>query len=169
MVVVCLCSSSVAQCAPRCLISTIDLLGGKTQIYQRDNSRFWQARAFVGGKQRQYSTKQEIQELAAKAAESWYFKLHGQSQDGVLNDRPTFKKAADQFVKEYGVITEGEQSEKWTESHAIRLRVRLVPFFGSLPLDKVTPGKVQEYRVHRMTTCAAASRRCRGFNENHGG
>ena len=27
---------------------TIDLLGGKIQIYQRDNSRFWQARASVG-------------------------------------------------------------------------------------------------------------------------
>ena len=30
---------------------TIDLLGGKVQIYQRDNIRFWQARASVGGKQ----------------------------------------------------------------------------------------------------------------------
>ena len=78
---------------------TVDLLGGKIQIYQRGNSRFWQARASVGGKQRQYSTKQEMQDLAAKAAESWYFKLHGQQQAGVLNDRPTFKKAADQFLK----------------------------------------------------------------------
>ena len=134
---------------------TIDLLGGKVQIYQRGNSRFWQARASVGNKQRQFSTKQEGQDLAAKAAESWYFGLQGKSQAGVLNDRPTFKKAADQFLKEYGVITEGERSEKWTESHAIRLRVHLLPFFGGLPLDKVTPGKVQEYRVHRMTTYAA--------------
>ncbi|MDE8342935.1 MAG: site-specific integrase [Acidocella sp.] len=134
---------------------TIDLLGGKVQIYQRGNSRFWQARASVGGKQRQFSTKQEGQELAAKAAESWYFKLHGQAEAGVLNDRPTFKKAADQFLKEYGIITEGERSQKWTQSHAIRLRVHLVPFFGALPLDKVSPGKVQEYRVHRMTTYAA--------------
>jgi integrase len=136
-------------------MSTVDLLGGKVQIYQRGNSRFWQARASVGGKQRQFSTKQEVQDLAAKAAESWYFKLHGQSQAGVLNDRPTFKKAADQFLKEYGIITEGERSQKWTESHGIRLRVHLVPFFGALPLDKVSPGKVQEYRVHRMTTYAA--------------
>jgi integrase len=134
---------------------TIDLLGGKVQIYQRGNSRFWQARASVGNKQRQFSTKQEFQDMAAKAAETWYFGLQGKNQAGVLNDRPTFKKAADQFLKEYGVITEGERSEKWTESHAIRLRVHLVPFFGALPLDKVTPGKVQEYRVHRMTTYAA--------------
>jgi hypothetical protein len=44
---------------------TIELLGGKVQIYQRGNSRFWQARASVGGKQRQFSTKQEGQDLAA--------------------------------------------------------------------------------------------------------
>jgi len=56
---------------------TIELLGGKVQIYQRDNSRFWQARASVGGKQRQFSTKQEGQDLAAKAAEAWYFSLQG--------------------------------------------------------------------------------------------
>ena len=36
---------------------TIDLLGGKIQIDQRDNTRFWQARASVGDKQRQFSTK----------------------------------------------------------------------------------------------------------------
>ena len=90
---------------------TVELLGGKVQIYQRGNSRFWQARASVGGRQRQFSTKQEGQELAAKAAESWYFKLHGQAEAGVLNDRPTFRKAAEQFLKEYGVITEGERSE----------------------------------------------------------
>jgi hypothetical protein len=38
---------------------TIELLGGKVQIYQRDDSRFWRARASVGGKQRQFSIKLE--------------------------------------------------------------------------------------------------------------
>jgi integrase len=136
-------------------VPTIDLLGGKLQIYQRERTRFWQARASVGGKQRQFSTKREHQDDAAKAAEEWYFTLQGKFRAGVLDSGPTFKSAADQFIKEYGVITEGERSEKWSESHAIRLRVHLVPFFGDLPLNKVTPGKVQEYRVHRMTSYAA--------------
>ena len=78
---------------------TIDLLGGKVQIYQRDNSRFWQARASVGGKQRQFSTKQETREFAAKAAEEWFLTLQGKLRAGVLDDiGPTFKKAADQFL-----------------------------------------------------------------------
>jgi integrase len=72
-------------------------------------------------------------------------------------DRPnayTFNKAADAFLKEYGVITEGQRSQKWTEGHDIRLRLYLRPFFGHLPVTKITTGKVQEYRVHRMTTYA---------------
>ncbi len=130
---------------------TIDLLGGKLQLYQRDSSRFWQARASVGSKQRQFSTKRESFEQASRIAEDWYLTLVAKQRVGTLDSGPTFKKAADQFQKEYAVITEGERSDKWTESHAIRLRLHLVPFFGNFPLNKVTPGKVQEYRVHRMT------------------
>lgn len=131
---------------------TIDLMNGKLQIYQRGTSRFWQARTSVGGKQLQFSTKQEALPQASKVAEDWYLTLQGKLRAGVLETGPTLRKAADQFIKEYGVITEGERSEKWTQSHAIRLRVHLVPFFGNLPINKVTPGKVQEYRVHRMTS-----------------
>ena len=102
--------------------------------------------------QRRISTKEESLALAKQIAEDWYLTLVGKQRAGALDSGPTFKKAADQFLKEYAVITEGERSGKWTESHAIRLRIHLVPFFGDLPLNKVTPGKVQEYRVHRMTT-----------------
>lgn len=131
---------------------TIDLMAGKLQIYQRGSSRFWQARTSVGGKQLQFSTKQERLDQATKVAEDWYLTLHGKFRAGVLETGPTFKKAAEQFLKEYAVITEGERSEKWAQGHAIRLRVHLVPFFGPLALNKITSGKVQEYRVHRMTT-----------------
>ncbi len=131
---------------------TIDLMGGKLQLCQKPSSRFWQARTSIDGTQRQFSTKRESLDQASKVAEDWYVTLHAKFRAGVLETGPTFKKAADQFLKEYGVITEGERSEKWTESHAIRLRVHLVPFFGPLPINKVTPGKVQEYRVHRMTS-----------------
>ncbi len=130
---------------------TIDLMGGKLQIYQRGTSRFWQARTSVGGKQLQFSTKQERLDQARQVAEDWYLTLHGKYRAGVLDTGPTFQKAAEQFLKEYAVITEGERSPKWTQGHAIRLRLHLVPFFGNLVLNKVTPGKVQEYRVHRMT------------------
>ncbi|TWB15547.1 hypothetical protein FBZ89_114141 [Nitrospirillum amazonense] len=133
-------------------MATTDLMGGKLQVYQRGNSRFWQARASVGGKQRQFSTKKESLAQASKAAEDWYITLKAKDRVGILESGPTFRKAADQFQKEYGVITDGQRSPKWTEGHELRLRVHLVPFFGDLPINKLTAGKVQEYRVHRMTT-----------------
>jgi integrase len=134
---------------------TVDLLGGKLQIYQRGNSRFWQARASVAGKQRQTSTKRESLEQASKVAEDWYLTLQGKMRAGVLETTPTFKKAAQQFIKEYAVITEGARSLKWTQGHEARVRVHLEPFFGEIAVNKITPGKVQEYRVHRMTAYAA--------------
>lgn len=127
------------------------LMGGKLQLYRRGAGKTWHCSASVGGKQRRCSTKQESLDAARHVAEDWYLTLQGKKLAGTLDVGPTFRKAAEQFVKEYVVITEGERSEKWTESHAIRLRLHLVPFFGDLPLAKVTPGKVQEYRVHRMT------------------
>ena len=133
-------------------MESLDLMGGKLQLFRRPNSRFWQCRASVGGKQHQHSTKRDRLDQATQTAEDWFLTLHAKDRAGVLNTGPTFRKAADQFLKEYGVITEGQRSEKWVDGHEIRLRVHLVPYFGDLPLNKVTSGKVQEYRVHRMTT-----------------
>ncbi len=38
------------------------------------------------------------------------------------------------------------------EGYAIRLRLHRLPFFGSMGLSTITPGEVQEYRVHRIAT-----------------
>ena len=106
--------------------------------YQHDTSRFWQARTSVGGKQRQFSTKREVQEQASKLAEDWYLTLHGKFRAGVLDKGSTFSEAAELCLNEYGVITEGGRGKKWIESHPMRLRVHLISFFGALPLDNVT-------------------------------
>lgn len=135
-------------------MADLNLMDGKLQLYRRGDGKIWQCSASVGGKQWRISTKEESLEAARHVAEDWFLTLQGKKRSGTLESGPTFKKAADQFIKEYAVITDGERSEKWTESHAIRLRLHLVPFFGALQLTKITPGKVQEYRVHRMTSYA---------------
>ena len=71
---------------------------------------------------------------------------------GLLTSEKTFHQAAYQFLKEYGIITAGHRSPRWFEGHGIRLRLHLLPFFGDLSVSEVTLGKVQEYRVHRITT-----------------
>ena len=129
-----------------------EILGGKVQLYRRAAAGNWWCSASVGGQQRRATTKQDSLSLAKQVAEDWYLGLRGKNAAGLLKSEKTFEQAADLFLREYEVITEGERSKRWTEGHGIRLRVHLLPFFGELGVSEITPGKVQEYRVHRMTT-----------------
>ena len=132
--------------------STHKILGGKVQLFRRDNSSFWYCSTSIAGKQRKLSTKQDSIAQAKQIAEDWYLTLMGKSRAGLLTSEKTFKQAGEQFLKEYEIITEGQRSPLWVKSHALRLRLHLLPFFGHLGLSEVTAGKVQEYRMHRMTS-----------------
>ena len=127
-------------------------MNGKVQLYRRGESRVWQCAASVGGKQRRATTKRESLALATEFAEDWYLAMRGKDHAGILLSEKSFAQAAQQFLKEYEIITEGERSKRWTEGHEIRLRIYLLPFFGHLGLSKVSPGKVQDYRIHRITS-----------------
>jgi integrase len=63
----------------------------------------------------------------------------------------TFREAAEKFIAEYGVITQGQRNEKVAELHALRIKVHLLPFFGDTPVEKINAGTVQEYRMKRAT------------------
>lgn len=136
---------------------THDVLGGRAYVYKRDRSPFWQAAAFLNGHNYRHSTKEAQLANAIIAAEEWYLDLRGKAATGELTakaehkDVPTFKEVADQFMAEYSVLTTGQRSPRWVQGHEIRLRVHLLPFFGHLPISMVDSGKIQEYRVMRMT------------------
>lgn len=127
------------------------ILGGKVHVYKRRNSRFWQCSTYLAGRNRRTSTKQESLQLAKEFAEDWYLTLRDKNRQGELISEKTFKQAADQFEREYEIITEGHRSPRWVEGHKARLRLHLIPFFGNMGLSQITAGKVQEYRIHRMT------------------
>lgn len=127
-----------------------DILGGKVHVYRRENSKFWQCSTFLKGKNHRMSTKEESLVHAKQVAEDWYLELRGQSRAGLLKPREiTFAKVAQQFQKEYSVITLGERSPKWVAGYEIRLRLHLLPFFGQMGISQVTAGRIQEYRVMR--------------------
>jgi integrase len=134
---------------------THPVLGGKAYIYKRPDSQYWQCAAYHKGYNYRTSTKEMFLHEAVRVAEDWYFDLRGQSSVGKLlppsKKEITFQEVADQFIKEYSVITEGQRSPRWVEGHVGRLRVHLLPFLGNLPVSEVTGAKVQEYRVFRMT------------------
>ena len=128
------------------------LLDNKVQLYMRPNSPHWQTSCSIAGKQRRTSTKEESLSRAKDVARDWYLGLMGKYRAGELKEGVTFRTAAEHFVKEFEVITEGERNKEYIKSLSISLNVHLLPFMGDRVVTDITPGLVQEYRVHRMTS-----------------
>jgi len=129
-----------------------EILGGLVQVYRRGDGRIWQCSASIDGRQYRTTTKELELAQAKQFAEDWYLGLRGKARLGLLKTEKTVAEAAEQFLKEYEIITEGQRSARWVEGHGIRVRLHIIPFFGKLGLSEVTAGKVQEYRMHRATT-----------------
>jgi integrase len=129
---------------------THPLMGGKLHVYKRPGSSYWQCSAYLAGKNRRATTKEDSLARAKQVAEDWYLELRGKARVGELRSEKTFKEAAAQFEREYEIITEGQRSPRYVQGQKDRLRVHLIPFFGSKGLSEVTPGQVQEYRIHRQ-------------------
>ena len=125
------------------------ILGGKVHVYRRDNSSRWQCATYLAGKNRRVSTKEDSLAKAKDFAEDWYLGLRGKARAGELLNEKTFRDAAEQFEREYQIITEGQRSPIYVKGHSTRLKLHLVPFFGNMGLSQITPGQVQEYRIHR--------------------
>ncbi len=126
-----------------------ELMGGKLHVYKRPNSRHWQCSAYLGGGNRRKSTKTDSLAQAIDYAEDWYLGLKGKQRAGVLKTGKTFRVAAEQFLKEFQVITLGQRSPKYVQHQEDKLRKYLIPYFGPMVLSEITPGTVQEYRIHR--------------------
>ena len=133
-------------------MKTHTILGGKVHVYKRENSSYWQCSAYMAGKNRRVSTKEEKLNLAKEFAEDWYLELRGKQRDGGLLSERSFNVAADQFLKEYEIITEGDRNAKYVQDHHSRLRNHLLPYFGNKGLSQITAGLVQEYRIKRINS-----------------
>jgi integrase len=137
-----------------------EILGGKIQLYRR-GGRFWQCSASVAGRQYRATTKREELSQAEDAAEDWYLELRGKFKRGELGElvkvksEKTFAQAAEKFIREYPVITEGQRNKQYVEGVERRLRKHILPFMGPKPLSEVTSGFVQEYFIHRIETAKA--------------
>ena len=126
-----------------------DLLGGKLHVYRRENSGQWQCSTYLAGKNHRVSSKTDSLSHAKDFAQDWYLELHGKFRRGEVKTEKTFKEAAAVFEREYEIITEGQRSPAYVRGHKDRIRLHLNPYFGAMGISAVTPGAVQEYRIHR--------------------
>jgi len=138
------------------------IMGGKVNLYKRENSRHWQCSTYLAGRNHRKSTKEDSLSRAKDFAEDWYLSLRGKHHAGQLKTEKTFSDAAALFEREYEIITEGQRSPEYVEAHKARIRNHLNPFFGEYGLSEITPGLVQEYRIHRNTTSSTGKPPARG-------
>lgn len=130
-----------------------EILGGKVQVFKRPNTPFWHCSATVGGHQFRASTREEGLSQAKEFAEDWFLNLRGKDRwGGGLPKGKTFRKAAEKFLEEFEVLTNGERSQKYVETLRGKISKHLNPFFGDKPVNEITESVVQDYRVHRAKT-----------------
>lgn len=132
------------------------ILGGKVHLYRRGKRGKYHCSATIEGKQYRSSTNKDDLRLAEEVAELWYMKLRGLVVSGDLEKvtakrrEKTFQAAAEKFLEEFPVLTEGQRNEIYVKGHERRARKYLIPFFGKKGLSEITGGLVNEYRTHRI-------------------
>jgi integrase len=162
-------------------VETHSFMDGKVHIYRREKSRYWQCSTYMDGRNHRTSTKEESLTMAKEFAREWYMATYVNSKHRTHSSRtsrllakfghveagpqpaplaqalsqtpssPTFREAAEQFLAEYGIITQGQRNKDWTAQHVMRVNVHLMPFFGDKPVSDISAGLVQEYRIQRNT------------------
>lgn len=133
--------------------SSHHILGGKIHVYRRKDSPSWHANGSVGGRQHRISTRTDSLARAKEIAEDWYLELQGKNRwgGGFAAKGTPFTQAADKFLEEYEIITEGERNPTYVQGHKRRVAIHLMPFFGKMTLQEITSGTVQAYRMQRLT------------------
>jgi integrase len=132
-----------------------EILGGKVQVYRRKGA-VWQCSTTVGGKQYRATTKREELRQACDIAEDWYLELRGKFKRGdvgkleEVNGEKLFIDAAEEFIREFPIMTDGQRNAQYVKGHERRLRKNLIPFFGEKGVSQVTSGQIHEYRLQRM-------------------
>lgn len=127
------------------------LLDGKVNLYRRGQSQIWQCATYLDGKNHRASTREPTFSLAKEFAERWFLDLRHRQIRGENTGEKTFTLAAERFMKEYDVMTGGTRNKDHVRGQFSRIKNHLQPFFGKLPLSKVSSGAVHDYRLFRMS------------------
>ncbi len=159
---------------------THSFMDGRVHVYKRSNSRYWQCSTYMNGRNHRVSTKEESLPLAKEIAKEWYMAVYVDAKRDTRSARTatllakfgqhpslveaaltppkakkangiTFREAAEKFIAEYSVITQGQRNKEWVKNHEMRVRVHLMPFFGNKQVSEISAGLVQEYRIQRTT------------------
>lgn len=141
---------------------THKIMGGKVNIYRRENSDNWQCSTFLNGRNWRVSTHEDSLSRAKDFAEGWYLGLRGKVHAGLLpkearRQGKKFKDAAGKFLEEAPILTQGQRGPTWLSQYDLKLNGVILPFLGEKYLAEITSGLIQEYRIWRAQNCKTGS------------
>lgn len=144
--------------SPRSKSKTHKTMGGRVNIYRRENSNNWQCSTFLNGRNWRVSTHEESLDRAKNFAEDWYLGLRGKAHAGLLPNKTRqqgkrFKEAAAKFLEEAAVLTQGQRGPTWRKQYELKLRRIILPFLGEKFLAEITSGLIQDFRIWRAQNC----------------
>src|SRR5690348_8143120 len=93
------------------------LMQGSLHLYRRGAGNNWHCSTFLAGRNHRISTKEESFERAKDFAEDWFLTLKGKHRLGIKVGEKTFREAAERFLREYELITEGRRNPQYVEGH----------------------------------------------------
>jgi hypothetical protein len=109
------------------------IFDGRVHVYKRESSRYWQCFTFLDGQRHRASIKEDSLGKAKDFAEDWYLTLRGKLAKGERLREKTFAEAADQFMKEFTLITGGDRSPVYIKNMQRQLKKVIPPFLmGSI-------------------------------------
>ena len=138
------------------------ILGGKVHIYRRPNSSSWQCASYLAGRNRRTTTKEDSLSKAKEFAEDWYLQLRGKLRCGELKSGKLFREAAELYLREFDIITQGQRSPTHAHGQHARTNGHLIPFFGSMVLPEITAARSTDtvsIGLKKATLCAANRQR----------
>ena len=119
----------------------------------KEFAREWYMAAYVDASRRQQHSRvyRLLNKFGMKPEATTTTAPALQAKEKAPSSGHTFREAAEKFIAEYGIITQGQRNKDWTYQHGMRVNVHLMPFFGDMPVSKINAGLVQEYRIQRAT------------------
>ncbi len=123
------------------------------KLYQIPASKFWQARAYMGGRIVKKSTKTQSKSEAIKAAKDFYNKLLlKQSQNLPLTEGSSFEQVVLKLMKEDQARAERKEvSERLVSDEKYIFENDIIPFFRKTSLKDVTYSRINDYVAHLKT------------------
>jgi hypothetical protein len=89
------------------------ILGSKVHVYKRPNSTCWQCSSYLAAGTAAPPPKKRAFSKTKDFAEDWYLQLRGKVRDGELKTGKTFREAAEQCLREFDIITQGQRSKTY--------------------------------------------------------